>query len=360
VFSFGDAVRHGFSRHQVARRVTTGSWTRLQSGWYAPTVVLEGLPPRDQHLARVLALLACRPDTNVASHLSAAAVLGWPLPLDGAGPPTVTAPTASCPTRRRDGFVVQVARLAGQDAGTVYADVGTERFAIRCTRPDRTAADLLRHLPVADSVAIVDQALRGGDLAWDAVLRVVRNQEGWPYASRARRAAELVDPRRESWLESYSFCTLAMGGLPVPEPQVEVHDAKGRFVARLDGWWDDACVALEADGGAKYLAGIGKVSDDVDTAADEITRHVRRSLLRQNDRQHRLEDLGVLVVRWGTSDIVRRPQVVLARAGAARAQRDRTAFTGRLVRPQPWRLDSYSARSESWPPEFGSQGAMRT
>jgi hypothetical protein len=284
----------------------------------------------------VVALLACRPDTDVASHLSAAAAHGWPLPLNGAGPATVTAPTASGPTRRRGGFVVHVARLAPSDAGVGYADIGGERLAVRCTRPDRTAADLLRHLPVADSVAIVDQALRSGSTSWEAVLRVIRSQQTWPYAARARRAAGLVDPRRESWLESYSFCTLAISGLPVPEPQVSVYDLRGRFVGRLDGWWDDVAVALEPDGSGKYLTGLGAISNDVDAAADQVAQHVRRALVRQNDRERRLEDLGVLVVRWGTYDVVQRPRVVVARAGRARAHRDRQAFTGRLVRSQPW------------------------
>jgi hypothetical protein len=336
VFSYRDALAHGFSRHQITRRVSTGAWRRLGRGTYAVAAVVDALPAREQHLVAVLGLLARRPDSDVASHLSAAAVHGWPLPLDGAGPPTLTAPTASSPTRRRHGAVLQVATLAPPDHSTRSVAIAGQRLAFRCTRPDRTVADLLRHLPIADSVAIADQVLRRGDTTAAALARAVRQQETWPYATRARRAAQLLDPRRETWLESYSFCTLVQAGLPMPEPQVTVCDRFGRFAGRVDGWWDDVAVALEPDGRAKYLAGLGRLPADVDAAADAVSAHVRRALLRQNERQRRLEDLGVVVVRWGTNDVAARPRTVVARAGRARRAADRSAFTGQLLRPPPW------------------------
>ena len=153
-------------------------------------------------------------------------------------------------------------------------------------------------------MAIGDAALRSGAVLAEAVGRELERQSSWPYIERARSAAPLLDPRRESWLESFSFVTLYLAGLPMPQPQVTVLDPQGRFVARVDGWLAEGAVALEADGRAKYLQNLPALPDDLDAAADGVAVHVRNTLLRQNDRQQRLESLGVSVVRWTTGDIV--------------------------------------------------------
>lgn len=336
VFSRADALRAGLSRHQIAGRVGTGRWTRLRQGRYTVTARHSRLDARQQHLVAVAALLSCRPPEDVASHLSAAAALGWALPLDGAGRPTLTSPSGTGPTRGRADLVVQVAGLGERDVVELRRDVGGHALSLRCTTAARTLADLLRHLPVPDSVAIADDALRRGEVDASRVAAVLRQQQAWPYAARSAAAMALIDPRRETWLESYSFVQLAQAGLPLPEPQVCVHDERGRFVGRVDGWWDDVAVALEPDGRGKYLIGLGDLPADLEHAADDVAHHVRRVLLRQQERQARLEDLGVVVVRWSTHEAVRTPQVVAARAARARERGDRRTFTGSVVRsPSP-------------------------
>jgi hypothetical protein len=337
VFTFHVAVRHGFSRHQIARRVHNGTWYSWRRGVYVDAAVFDRLPAREQHLMRVAALLLARGETDAASHLSAAAAHGWLLPLDGAGVPTVTSPTASGPTRRRGGTTVQVARLQPSDTVSLRVFLGEAHLSLRCTRPARTLADLLRHLPVPDSVAIGDGAIRGGAVLLGAVHRELERQSRWPYIERARAAASLLDARRESWLESYSFAVLHLTGLPMPEPQVTISDAKGRFVARVDGWLADSAVALEADGKAKYLADLPALPTDIGAAADGVAAHVRSTVLRQNERQRRLESLGVAVVRWGTADIVGHPDAVAARISRAVRRQASRPFTGRaqLCTPLP-------------------------
>jgi hypothetical protein len=330
VFTFADAVRWGFSRHQISRLVATGAWYRWHRGVYALAAVVDGMSARDQHLARVVALLLSRGGSDVASHLSAAAALGWPLPLDGPGEPTVTSQTGTSPTRRRRHTVVQVAGLERSDATTLRLRLGGHRLDLACTRPARTLADILRHLPMADSVAIGDAALRTGSPTFDAVVAQLDRQQRWPYIERGRKALLLLDPRRESWLESYSFVTLHLTGLPMPEPQVTVRDAQGRFVARVDGWRHEGAVALEADGRGKYLLGLPTLSQDLDAAADDVAAHVRDRLLHQSVRQRQLEDLGITVVRWTTGDITSHAQAVAARISRACREGQSRAFTGRL------------------------------
>ena len=331
LFTREEAMRAGLSRHQIAARVRSGAWRASRRAHYVVAQTYDSLTDRERHLIDVRALLLDRDGAEVASHLSAAVALGWALPLEGAGVPTVTAPSGSGPTRRTGRSIVQVAGLDTDDVWTARPRVGGAPLELRCTAPARTMADLLRHLPVPDSVAIADATLRAGQLDPDRLARVLREQGAWPYATRAASAAALVDPRRESWLESYSFCVFALAGLPMPEPQVTILDRQGRFVARLDGWWDDVAVALEADGRGKYLAGAPQPGGTEDPLL-EATAQVRRTLVAQNEREAALRELGVVMVRWGTHEIARRPAAVIARAGRARAQGSRTRFTGRVVR----------------------------
>ncbi|GAB3592221.1 hypothetical protein GCM10027446_12440 [Angustibacter peucedani] len=315
------ALAAGLTRHQVTQRLRCGRWHVVRRGWYVDSDRLADADPREQHLLRLCAALALRGDRDVASHLSAAAVLGWPAPFDGFGPVTVTSTDLQRSARRREGLVVQVATTPPSDVLVRHVDVGGERIDVRLTSPARTAADCLRHLPREDAVAVVDAAVRGGATTACEIQRVLDRQEPWPYLARGRGALELVDPRHESYLESYSFARLARAGIR-SEPQVVVRDETGQFVARVDGWIGSAAVALECDGRGKYL---GAADDPTDV--DDVARSVRSTTRDEMRREQRLQRLGVAVVRWGTADVVRRPEQVTARIRAA-VHRERGAFTG--------------------------------
>ncbi|WP_426565189.1 hypothetical protein ACPPVT_02635 [Angustibacter sp. McL0619] len=333
-FSRDEALRRGLSKHQVTSRVRSGAWTLLHRARYTETARLTALDPAEQHVVRAAALLADGPTGAAVSHLSAAAAFGWPLPLYGAGPPTLTLPSGAGPTRRRPRGIVQVAGLAERDVQPVRLHVDGEPVQLLCTAPPRTLADLLRHLPIADSVAVADAVLRRDEVSAAQLARTIAQQETWPYAARAALAASRIDPRRESWLESFSFCELAALGLPMAEPQVTIQDASGRFVARVDGWWDDVCVALEADGQGKYLADApgAEAATDQRASAEQVATHVRQQLVAQNEREACLRELGVVVVRWSTYEIASRPAAVAARAARARGMGSRSRFTGRAIR----------------------------
>jgi predicted transcriptional regulator of viral defense system len=350
-----DALRAGLSRHQITQRLRSRRWLRLAYGVYVVAEVYGTLPAREQHLVHVAAALLQHGEGHVASHLSAAAVYGWALPLGGAGHPTLTRHSASGPTRRRDA-VVQVADLGPRS--TTFRDerVSGHRLAIPTTTPARTVADCLRHLRLPDGVALGDSALRSRSVTWAEVSRELDLQRAWPYAAHGRTGLALLDPRRETWLESCSFVTLVQGGCPCPEPQVALYDARDRFVGRVDGWLDDEAVALEPDGRAKYRLDVEALPHDVDAAAELVAASVQRRLIAQNERERRLLELGVQVVRWGTYDITERPQWVLAAVAAARRRGDRSRFTGRAVfQPSPaWLANAAPPGSAPLRPPFSA------
>ena len=290
VFTAGEAHAAGYGRHRIATRVRTGAWVRLRSGVFCRGPLWAEADARLRFALRSVAAQRCRAGA-VLSHLSAAALWQWPMPLDHAGPVCLTvAPGPAACTRHDEALRVEVASLPRGDVVTTAATRSTSRA--------RTAADCLRHLPAQDAVAVADAAGRGG-VSRAHLAEVLQRQARWPYADVARTALALVDPRRESWLESWSVVRLHRRGVPLPEPQARVEDARGRFVARVDWWWPDLGVVGEADGREEYRRAGLRTPDDAE-----------RRLREEEEREDRLRDAGLEVVRYGTRDAVQLDDLV--------------------------------------------------
>ena len=182
-------------------------------------------------------------------------------------------------------------------------------------------------------MAIADAAIRAGDTSIEAVRAVLERQDPWPYLANGLQGLGLVDPRRESYLESYSLVRLAHRGIQA-EPQVTIRDAEGRFVARVDGWLDEHAVALEADGTTKYLRGRGQRTEPSGRPAQRASVHDRPDGARVQLRSPR-RHCGPVGHGGGSSGtpIDWQPGWRPPRATASRA-----AFTGRVERaPPPFR-----------------------
>lgn len=334
VFDRAHALTSGLSRHQISLRVTNGTWRSLARGHYAVTADFDQLGEADQHLLRLVAALERRGPADVASHLSGAAVHRWGLPFDGPGTPTVTSGDLARSARRRASLVVQVAGLPERDVVVREVAVAGTRWDVRVTSPARTLADCLRHLTPEESVAIADGVLRSGAVHRQAVRHVLDRQDPWPYLARGRRALELLDARRESFLESYSLVRLLRYGVPLAEPQVSIYSPDGEFVARVDGWLADHAVALEADGSGKYLLDGARAVGAADGPA-EVVRQVERAVRAQYEREARLTALGAQVVRWTTAQIVRDPGRVAGRIKRACDRARAAGFRGVAVPTDP-------------------------
>jgi hypothetical protein len=341
VFTRRHARDAGFSREQIFQRSTSGAWASLHWGTFCRR---EDLPPGDdrrrhqlESMAAMLAqgrLGAAPPSDDAAeamprlaiSHLSAACFYDWPRPWRGWGAPHLTAKPSTGHPRRRAGMVVQAAQLERDDVRVVRG--------VPVTSPHRTVADLLRHLPPAEAVAIADYALREADTRYADVVAALDRQSGWPFVAKARRSLALVDPRRETWLESWSFVSLHARGVPLPVPQAQIFDESGRFVARVDGYWPDAGLVGEADGAVKYDL-TGPYVDSRAATPDEVIAWGQRRLDQQRRRHERLLQLGLQVVRWSATDISRDLPALAQRLTDRLDAGDKAAFTGHVVLPPP-------------------------
>ena len=132
--------------------------------------------------------------------------------------------------------------------------------------------------------------------------------ERWPGLAGARRVLDLADGRAESPLETLGRLLVRDAGLPTPELQVPIEDARGVF-AYGDLGWPEHKFVVEFDGLLKYDA-----SD-------------RYALRREKLRQERIEQAGWIVVRLTWHDVVHDSIRSIVRLHEAFVRAARTSLT---------------------------------
>lgn len=318
VFRWQDAVAAGVSQHQVRRAVQRGAITRLSRGVYLSAWAFpEGEPwelVRVQHLRRCAELLVLHPG-HAASHQTAAAVHGLQLPVHPEMDVHLTAVERVARTQRYAGAHLHHADSLDNDTEIVDG--------LRVTPIARTLADVLRTSRPPHAVAVLDAAVRDGRVTTAQVKAVLDRQVRWRGRPRARQSLSLHDPRRESWLESFSFVRLHEHGIPMPLPQVEVLDPGFHLVGRVDGLIQATGTFLEADGAGKYL--LGALEEGV-----SVAESTRQAMQAQEQRHRRLISLGLTGARWTTAEAMHSVDTVVGRVRAAMRAGDPARFRGWL------------------------------
>lgn len=311
VFTAAQARKRGFTDSKIRRRVARRLWRQLRRGIYCLRSSWDDASPQQRHVIEVTAAYLAIAGRPVVSHASAAVVHGLPMPFRDRG--VWLTRELDRPTRYLDGVIAEVATLPPDQVET--------RSGMRVTTLARTVADCLRHLDDVDGVVIGDAALRGAPQLLGAVVDVLGQCEEWPYAGRAARRLPLLDGRRESPSESWSYVAMHRQGLPIPEPQVTVGDEWGRPIGRVDGWWEEYAAVAEVDGKVKY-----GIATSMDPEA------ARQALYDEKRREDALRRTQATVIRWGTADLRDEKRWAAdVRRQLAAAQPER--FRGTIVRP---------------------------
>lgn len=276
--------------------------------WRAPfrgvhTPVVEDIGTTLQRIHDAVALL---PPGGVLGGW-AAAYLHGATELDGRGrsgtaqdPVTLVVPL-SCHLDDRPGIRYFRTRLADDDRADVDGLPVTGRI--------RTAFDLGRWSSAESAVVALDTIARQARVDPNAVIAYARAHPRLRRARLAGRAAGLADPLSRSAGESrYRYCWMVDAGLPRPVCNAYIVDAEGVVVACADLLDPDSGLCGEYDGSTHR----------------ELESHTE-----DNNREERLEDLGLVVVRSTNMDLWRanRPRTVqrMRRAHA----RARSAGPGR-------------------------------
>ncbi|WP_157157203.1 hypothetical protein [Diaminobutyricimonas sp. LJ205] len=272
------------TRHQLARAARRGLQHRVARGVYTDTARWTAFSPRQQYLARVLAIADTRHNRPVISHWSAAALHG--LPALGGWPATVHITTAPTSTARSRGGVVKHALALG-DADVVEIDGMLVTSLERTIVDIAVAATFMTAVVMADHALLVDRFARTPPLttkaeliaAWDSRLPFKGHR-------RAELVLEFAETKSHTPIESVSRVNMFVIGCPRPELQVPHYDHDG-FVGDPDFTWKAYRMLGEADGDRKYL-----------DEAYRSGRTVEEVLRDEKIREDRLRALGNGMSRW--------------------------------------------------------------
>jgi hypothetical protein len=184
------------------------------------------LPPTDAPVLddRLRAWALAVPPTGGFTHLTAAEAYGWWLP-EAPPHPVFAAMPASEPRPRHPGLLV----FRHPVPPAVH-----EVRGLRLTTPAETLLALARDLAPIDLVVLADSAVRRGDVTVDELARIATGtrRRGAPAL---RALLPLIDARSESAWESIMRLLHRAADIPV-DPQHELVDGSGAFVARADLW----------------------------------------------------------------------------------------------------------------------------
>jgi hypothetical protein len=200
-----------------------------------------------------------------------------------------------------DGIVLHSDALA--DDETCIID------GITATTPARTAFDIGRRCGLEVAVIRLDALMQATKLKTPDIDLVVERHAGARGIIQLRRAIGLADAGAESPQETRTRLLLVAAGLPRPTTQMDVHDADGYFVARVDMGWRQYKVGVEYDG-AQHWTDASQRSRDIDRIAE-------------------LNALRWTIVRVSSEMLRYRPATVVTRARTA--LRERGLVVGRIT-----------------------------
>ncbi len=258
-----------------------------------------------QHLVRARAETVVNPEATI-SHASAALI--WELPTPTLSPwdegsVTITLPSGGRHRSRPGPVAHQVGPLP---AGHVTRDTN----GYRVTTLARTAIDLVRSLPLPETLVVLDAAARRlcasyvtkprrADYSNDRHRRraveeleeVVRTCG----AGGLTEALDQVEPARESPAESLTAGHIHLSGISRPLYQAAVRTPAGTLYP--DCLWAEERLIGECDGAVKYTD--------------------KASIVREKEREQTLRDQGFRMVRWLAKEIMTRPDIVMDRIARA-------------------------------------------
>jgi hypothetical protein len=234
-----DALTNGPFTAAMARAVGVTS-RQLQSGYYRRLFFGVYLDARSclsiEVLARAVSMIL--PQGAVVSGTTAALLHGADVRRLGDEAIDIVLPRGD--QLRRPGVRAREALVEPRDIVSVCG--------IACLSPVRVAFDLARQARLVDAVVGIDAMLNRGGCPLDELAAYVEGHRGWRGIRYAREAIAHAEPLSESVMESRQRMALVLAGLPRPQAQVELFDATGSFVARLDLGYEEWKVAVEYDG----------------------------------------------------------------------------------------------------------------
>lgn len=244
VFLRREALEAGYDDRTLAGMRRAGEVHRVSHGAYTFADLWAGADQRRRHgmLARAVYRSA---KTEVAlSHVSGVleyTTAHWGLDL------------ARAHLTHLNGRSGRRGRAARHHRGEVLPGDVVAVNGVNCIAPPRACLELTTVASVESSLVSINAILNAGTCTLaEIAARYERSMEHWPSTLRTNLVLRLADPRISSVGESRLFHLLWQYGFPMPVPQYEVRDERGRVVAIVDFAWPALGIFIEFDGKTKY------------------------------------------------------------------------------------------------------------
>jgi hypothetical protein len=300
-----ELIAAGWTDRDIARAVSGGLIHRVRYGAYADAALWKMLDSdRDRHRARARAVLRTAHASSVLTHQSALAEhidSLWRLCLDDVA------------LTRTDGVAGRHEAGIVHHSGSLHLPEITVAHGVPASAPARTAVEILSTNDTELGLCLLNALLHARRTTLDEVRTVAARAEHWPNTLGVRVAIGLADPRLSSIAESRTVYLLYRENVPLPVPQVDVHDALGKLLGCVDFLWPRHRVFLEFDGRIKYEI----YKRPGETLADYLMREKRRE-------ERICQETGWICIRIGWSDL-EKPQQTARRILAILARRSPAA-----------------------------------
>ncbi|MGW9166100.1 hypothetical protein [Agromyces sp. NPDC055658] len=287
-------------------RASSGELTRLRRGVFVNSETWRSAGHDERYLMRVSAVLETRRVDAVLCNVSAGVVWGLPIVGPHHGAVHLVAPERSG-VRSKNGVTWHHEPVADEET------VEHDGFLVTSFR--RTVVDLVRALPFAAAVAVVDVALGAATMhphhpalagvSREHLLEAIEAIPGRRGVRSARIAVAFGDPRSGSPGESVSRANMHLLGYPAPELQVAFpRPGGGRDIVDFD--WTEFGVFGEFDGRGKYVR------------PEYLKgRTTAEAVLLEKERENRVRHHRPFGARWDWTAAVRPPllDAELRRAG---------------------------------------------
>lgn len=286
-----DHLRREPFRTAVAREAGVSAWQLRGTRYSSPFHGVHCVGDSSGLIDRCRAALLVVDEPLVYSHQTAAQLLELPVPKGSDALHVTVLPGRTAPRHRG---------MVGHVRAFTLAETKLH-LGLPVTMPARLFGDMAATLRRPQLLALGDAILRGRHATLADLRTALDRRPGGRGVRRALDLLAILNPAAESAMESILRLLLLDGGLPMPEVNINIYDAFGVHIARVDLLFRAAKVVVEYDG------------DQHRTDRIQFARDVQRG----SD----LAASGYLVLRFTASDVFGRPNYVIATVRAALAMR---------------------------------------
>jgi hypothetical protein len=264
-------VAAGINDRTIRRLVRDEQLHKLRHGAYVAHEAWAALSAERRHGLLARAVLEQSKTELVLSHLSG--LPDWGAPMWGLDLSTVH-------VTRVDGRAGRKEAGVQQHRGRLVAGDVVTRNGVQVTSPERTLIELTTVADLEHCLIVWNYFLHDNLTTIEKVNSRYRalmtdsadSMEHWPDTLTTDLLLRLADGRAETVGESRTLNLCWVQHLPKPVLQLEIHDADGRLLGRVDFAWPEYKVFLEFDGMVKYQ----RLLREGETASEAVVREKRR------------------------------------------------------------------------------------